>query len=102
MPCRKDFLLIAEFAISKISEAEQNCARVLTRWCIDDGADAVLLTPAFPMDESVVQMLCGIAESQPVPVLLSLPASQDDLADALLRMMEIHAVVLEEEPQIAE
>lgn len=96
------FLLIAEFAISKISEAEQNCARVLTRWCIDDGADAVLLTPAFPMDESVVQMLCGIAESQPVPVLLSLPASQDDLADALLRMMEIHAVVLEEEPQIAE
>ena len=96
------FLLIAKFAISNISEAEQNCARLLTRWCIDDGADAVLLTPAFPIDELAIQMLWGIAESQPAPVLLSLPASQDGLADALLRMMEIHAVILMDEPQIAE
>ena len=96
------FLLIAKFAISNISEAEQNCARLLTRWCIDDGADAVLLTPAFPIDELAIQMLWGIAESQPAPVLFSLPASQDGLADALLRMMEIHAVILTDEPQIAE
>ena len=98
----ENFLLIAKFAISNISEAEQNCARLLTRWCIDDGADAVLLTPAFPIDELAEQILWRITESQPAPVLLSLPAAQDGQADDLLRKMEIHAVVLEEESQIAE
>ena len=96
------FLLMVEIKISRISEPEQNCARVLTRWCLDDGADAVLLSPSFQITGGAMRMLQGIAESQPGPVLLSLPVSQRDKIDALLQTMEIHAVVLEEEPQITE
>lgn len=91
-----EFLLMVQICIQAVTREEEESARVLTRWCLEDGADAVLLKFDCPMKEGI---LSGIAESQPGPVLLSLPHSQKDKVNLLLRNTEIHAIVIDE-PQV--